>query len=186
LQSQTTNFRLQKTLPFLNAFLVSAEFPFEVLFLMTTIRSWQSFLLITALAAAPAMASRTHRAPTAGHKASSHKARKVAHHFVVGQRGIDADRAREIQAALIKRNYLTGEPTGEWDATTEAAMVKFQSDHGWQTKLTPDSRAIIMLGLGPEHAAASTQTASDSGVPDVPASAAPAANTLASIRTIQN
>ncbi|WP_446743221.1 peptidoglycan-binding domain-containing protein [Silvibacterium acidisoli] len=152
---------------------------------MFTIRSLQSFLLISALAATPAVASRTHRAPTAGHKASSHKAKKVAHHVVVGQRGIDADRAREIQAALIKRNYLTGEPTGEWDSATEAAMIKFQADHGWQTKLTPDSRAIIMLGLGPEHAA-STQTASESAVPDAPASNGPAANTLASIRTIQN
>ena len=24
-------------------------------------------------------------------------------------------------------------------------------DHGWQTKLTPDSRALISLGLGPNH-----------------------------------
>lgn len=150
---------------------------------MSTIRSWQAFLLITALAATPAVASRTHRSPTAGHK-GAHKAKHTVAHVVIGQRGIDSDRAREIQAALIKRNYLTGEPTGEWDATTEAAMVKFQSDHGWQTKLTPDSRAIIMLGLGPEQSAP-VKTASESPIPDA-ASATPAANTLASVRTIQN
>jgi hypothetical protein len=28
-------------------------------------------------------------------------------------------------------------------------MQKFQADNGWQTKLIPDSRAIIKLGLGP-------------------------------------
>ena len=28
-------------------------------------------------------------------------------------------------------------------------MQRYQSDHGWQTKLIPDSRAIIKLGLGP-------------------------------------
>jgi hypothetical protein len=28
-------------------------------------------------------------------------------------------------------------------------MQKFQGDNGWQTKLIPDSRAIIKLGLGP-------------------------------------
>jgi hypothetical protein len=28
-------------------------------------------------------------------------------------------------------------------------MQKFQEDNGWQTKLIPDSRAIIKLGLGP-------------------------------------
>ena len=30
-------------------------------------------------------------------------------------------------------------------------MSKFQSDQGWQTKLTPDSRALIKLGLGPSQ-----------------------------------
>jgi len=33
-------------------------------------------------------------------------------------------------------------------------MQKFQADNGWQTKLVPDSRAIIKLGLGPDHEAA--------------------------------
>ena len=28
-------------------------------------------------------------------------------------------------------------------------MQKLQADNGWQTKLVPDSRAIIKLGLGP-------------------------------------
>ena len=46
-------------------------------------------------------------------------------------------------------NYLTGTPSGEWDAETEAAMQKYQNDNGWQTKLMPDSRALIKLGLGP-------------------------------------
>jgi hypothetical protein len=27
-------------------------------------------------------------------------------------------------------------------------MEKLQADNGWQTKLVPDSRAIIKLGLG--------------------------------------
>jgi hypothetical protein len=30
-------------------------------------------------------------------------------------------------------------------------MLKFQADQGWQTKITPDSRALIKLGLGPNH-----------------------------------
>jgi peptidoglycan hydrolase-like protein with peptidoglycan-binding domain len=66
-----------------------------------------------------------------------------------GQRGIDDTRAAQIQASLIKSGYLSGEVSGHWDAGTEAAMQKFQSDNGWQTKLIPDSRAIIKLGLGP-------------------------------------
>ncbi len=66
-----------------------------------------------------------------------------------GQRGIDDTRATQIQASLIKSGYLSGEASGHWDARTEAAMQKFQEDNGWQTKLIPDSRAIIKLGLGP-------------------------------------
>ena len=68
-----------------------------------------------------------------------------------GQRSIDDSRATEIQNALIHTGYLSGEPSGHWDAQTEAAMQKFQGDNGWQTKLVPDSRAIIKLGLGPSH-----------------------------------
>jgi len=69
-----------------------------------------------------------------------------------GQQGIDAERAREIQEALIREKYLAGEPTGAWDAATKQAMTRFQNDHGWQTRVTPDSRALIKLGLGPKHA----------------------------------
>ena len=68
-----------------------------------------------------------------------------------GQRGIDDARATQIQASLIKSGYLSGQASGHWDAQTEAAMQKFQEDNGWQTKLIPDSRAIIKLGLGPAH-----------------------------------
>jgi hypothetical protein len=68
-----------------------------------------------------------------------------------GQRAIDDSRATAIQTALVKQGYLSGEPSGHWDAQTESAMQKMQADNGWQTKLIPDSRAIIKLGLGPNH-----------------------------------
>jgi peptidoglycan hydrolase-like protein with peptidoglycan-binding domain len=69
----------------------------------------------------------------------------------VGQRTIDDARANQIQASLIKSGYLSGEASGHWDFQTQSAMQKFQADNGWQTKLIPDSRAIIKLGLGPEQ-----------------------------------
>ncbi len=67
-----------------------------------------------------------------------------------GPRAIDSERATEIQAALIRTGYLTGTPSGHWDAQSQAAMQKLQGSNGWQTKLTPDSRALIFLGLGPK------------------------------------
>ncbi len=72
---------------------------------------------------------------------------KPAVKHATGQRSIDDTRATEIQTALVRSGYMS-EPTGHWDSTTESAMQKYQSDNGWQTKLIPDSRAIIKLGLG--------------------------------------
>jgi hypothetical protein len=78
------------------------------------------------------------------------------------QAAIDSGRATEIQTALIKSGYLSGQPTGTWDSPTQAAMQKLQADNGWQTKLVPDSRAIIKLGLGPAQDNVSTsQSAAD-------------------------
>ncbi len=101
----------------------------------------------------PAVATtRTHRGPTATHK-------PIAKHTVkpklAGQRSIDDERATQIQTALIKAGYLSGQPSGHWDAASEAAMGKLQGDNGWQTKLVPDSRALIKLGLGPSTAVSS-------------------------------
>lgn len=64
---------------------------------------------------------------------------------------MDPERATQIQNALIKSGYLTGPATGTWDAQSAAAMQKLQADNGWQTKITPDSRALIKLGLGPQQ-----------------------------------
>jgi hypothetical protein len=70
---------------------------------------------------------------------------------------MDSERATQIQSALIKQGYLSGEPTGAWDSRTIAAMQKLQGDNGWQTKVTPDARALNKLGLGSQHATATPQ-----------------------------
>jgi peptidoglycan hydrolase-like protein with peptidoglycan-binding domain len=102
------------------------------------------------LIASPAFASRVHRAPTSTHTRNLHKT-KAKSHRMHGQQSIDPARVTEIQQALIREHYLTGEANGQWDAATEAAMQKYQADQGWQTKLMPDSRAIKKLGLGPDY-----------------------------------
>jgi peptidoglycan hydrolase-like protein with peptidoglycan-binding domain len=68
-----------------------------------------------------------------------------------GQQAIASERVMQIQQALIREHYMSGEATGEWDSNTVAAMQKFQADQGWQTKLMPDSRALKKLGLGPDY-----------------------------------
>ena len=66
-----------------------------------------------------------------------------------GQQAIQPERTLEIQQALIRDHYLSGVPTGEWDQATREALVRLQSDNHWQTKVLPDARALIKLGLGP-------------------------------------
>jgi hypothetical protein len=68
-----------------------------------------------------------------------------------GQQRIDSARAREIQEALIREDYLDGKATGVWDQASQKAMEKYQADNGWQHKTVPDARALIKLGLGPNH-----------------------------------
>jgi len=82
------------------------------------------------------------------HHASKHFAKTARSH---GQRSIDEQRTTEIQSALIREHYLSGEPSGSWDQSTREAMQRYQAANGWQTKITPDSRALIKLGLGPDH-----------------------------------
>jgi len=155
---------------------------------MVLFRTCQIAVLTALLAATPAFATRTHRAATSGH-VQHHRGRR--HKFTPGQRQIEPERATEIQNALIREHYLSGPASGQWDATTEAAMQKYQADHGWQTKLTPDSRALIKLGLGPHDVGVPAATASatpptGASAAAVPHTASPAPGTLASASSIQN
>lgn len=101
--------------------------------------------------ASPAFATTTHHTSSRRSHHSHHASTRRVSHRIHGQQSIDPDRVTQIQQALIREHYLTGEPSGQWDSTTIAAMQKFQADQGWQTKLMPDSRALKKLGLGPDY-----------------------------------
>lgn len=127
-------------------------------------------LLTTVLVAAlalPAGASASHPKSTAKKKAvSSHAAGKSTTTSKKkkasgkgkkgawkrrGQQAMNGDRIREIQEAMIRGGYLQGEASGVMDSRTKEGLLKIQSENGWQTKIVPDSRALIKLGLGPKH-----------------------------------
>ncbi|HWR17776.1 MAG TPA: peptidoglycan-binding domain-containing protein [Terriglobales bacterium] len=95
----------------------------------------------------------TTKSKATSHSKSHKKSRRTAKKSWKsrGQQAMSSERAREIQEALIREKYLSGEPTGAWDARTQEACRRYQGDNGWQTKVLPDSRALIKLGLGPDH-----------------------------------
>jgi hypothetical protein len=109
---------------------------------------------IAALLPSTTPAQAVKKSTPAGKTAAAHR-RHVKHRKVSwkkhGQQAIQPDRAREIQTALIREHYLNGEASGTWDARTQDAMTRYQNDNGWQSKVTPDSRALIKLGLGPNY-----------------------------------
>ena len=148
---------------------------------------WMGAALLVWLCGMPALASHYHRGPTSSH---THKTKQsgAGHHRLersserassAGRpRAIDDARATEIQAALVKAGYLQ-ENSGKWNTSSADAMRKLQSDNGWQTKIIPDSRALIKLGLGPGSEASPTGTAAPSGV-TVPMASATAARSAGS------
>ena len=140
---------------------VSAQFAFVLI----------AIVAISLSASAKSTTTKHHSAPTkvasTAHHSSSHvartssrsshsrhgKTRRVAKKSwkSKGQHGITSDRTRQIQEALIQQHYLEGEANGVWDTRTQEACRKYQADNGWQSKVLPDSRALIKLGLGPDH-----------------------------------
>lgn len=114
-------------------------------------RSGLALVIALVLTAAPICA----HAASSKKKSRSHKTHHTRKtHRIRGQQEIAPERVTEIQQALAKAHYLDKEPDGEWDTSTKAAMQKFQSDNGWQTKLMPDARALVKLGLGPDYSEA--------------------------------
>ncbi len=147
---------------------------------MLRTRTSLALALTALLVAVPAFAVRANRTAASSHTRGSHKvgvktkAKKATKgHKLHGQQAIDSSRVTQIQQALIREHYMSGEANGQWDSTTQAAMQKYQSDQGWQTRLLPDSRAIKKLGLGPDYSGA--LNAKDSSfAPPAPPSTIPA------------
>jgi len=132
------------------------------------------------------------KSSTAAKKSAAHKKKRSGKTASKkrGQKAIDSERAQQIQEALIREHYLNGQPSGKWDDSTQAAMRRYQADHGWQNKTVPDSRALIQLGLGPNHdhllnpetamtsaPASNSKPAAKTATPDPPAPAPPADTT---------
>ncbi|HYA18828.1 MAG TPA: peptidoglycan-binding protein [Bryobacteraceae bacterium] len=61
-----------------------------------------------------------------------------------------ASRYKEIQQALADKGYLKTEPNGVWDAQSEEALKRFQTDRNLPPTGKITSQSLIGLGLGPK------------------------------------
>jgi len=89
------------------------------------------------------------------------------------QQAPTADRYKEIQAALIDKGYLQGEPTGEWGPECVEALKRFQADENLSVDGKIGALSLIALGLGPKRFTAQTPPALQSPAPQVPAQQLP-------------
>ena len=89
---------------------------------------------------------KAHVSRTTARRRSRHRRRRHSH---LTQLHLQPDRVTEIQQALIRNGYLQGEPTGQWDDTTQKAMQKFQQANGFQPTGLPEAKPLMKLGLGP-------------------------------------
>lgn len=138
---------------------------------MSLSRAGLAVLISAALLAPPAFAASVRHSSANGRSSSVTHRRSHSRHAsrrVRGQQVIDSDRVTQIQQALAREHYLTADPSGDWDSTTIAAMQKYQADHGWQTKLMPDPRALKNLGLGPDYSTALNASGSSFAAPTPP------------------
>jgi putative peptidoglycan binding protein len=63
------------------------------------------------------------------------------------------DRYREIQQALIGKGYLKSEANGVWDAQSQDALLRFQTDRNLSPTGKLSAASLIALGLGPKTSA---------------------------------
>ena len=61
---------------------------------------------------------------------------------------LQPERVQEIQQALIREGYLQGNASGQWDARTHDAMLRYQTDHGFAATGLPEAKSLMKLGLG--------------------------------------
>lgn len=66
-----------------------------------------------------------------------------------------SDRISDIQTALSRGGYYSGDPSGKWDADTVDAVQKFQSSNGLDMTGKLDALTLQKLGLGSDVAGVS-------------------------------
>lgn len=97
--------------------------------------------------------------------------RRWRHHITLPRRP-SRDRTEEIQAALARGGYYSGEPNGKWDSRMSAALERFQTANGITPTGKLDALSLQKMGLGSNIAGVSAPRIMTPGNPDADSSAA--------------
>lgn len=77
--------------------------------------------------------------------------RRKRHHVTLPKQPA-ADRTEEIQSALERGGFYSGNPNGRWDGGTQEALRRFQTANGLPPTGKLDALSLQRLGLGSDVA----------------------------------
>lgn len=106
-----------------------------------------------------AAATRKVRLRNASYKTTVHKRRRRKRHHITLPKNPSAERTEQIQSALARGGYYSGDPTGKWDSNTEESLRRFQSANGLPPTGKLDALSLQKMGLGSDVAGVSAPRA---------------------------
>lgn len=106
----------------------------------------------------PVKAAATHKATlrrvSFKAKTTKHRRRRWRHRVILPKRP-SAERTEQIQEALERGGYYSGNPNGKWDASTQESLRHFQEANGLPPTGKLDALSLQKMGLGSDVAGVS-------------------------------
>lgn len=111
----------------------------------------------------------------AAYKSPTHKRRRrrVRHHVIL-PKAPSAARTEQIQSALERGGYYSGDPSGKWDSGTQESLRRFQAANGLPPTGKLDALSLQKMGLGSDVAGVSAPRQVAPGNPSTSPAAATA------------
>lgn len=97
-------------------------------------------------------------------KTTHRRRRRWRHHVILPKRPSE-QRTEQIQEALGRGGYYSGNPNGKWDVSTQASLRRFQEANGLAPTGKLDALTLQKMGLGSDTAGVSAPRAATSGTP---------------------
>lgn len=90
------------------------------------------------------------------YKSPTHKRRRRrTRHHVILPKAPSVTRTEEIQSALGRGGFYSGDPTGKWDSSTQESLRRFQAANGLPPTGKFDALSLQKMGLGSDVAGVS-------------------------------
>ncbi len=104
-------------------------------------------------------------------KTTTHRRRRRWRHHVILPKRPSVARAEQIQEALERGGYYSGNPNGKWDVSTQASLRRFQEANGLPPTGKLDALTLQKMGLGSDVAGVSAPR------PTAPSNSTPSSDT---------